>query len=529
MNSIKYLTEYAPRASNSILGEGVMLFPHQTAIIQQIISSEQWIHDINHDQIMSNLMAISCPPGSGKSYIVLAMMSISPIGIKSVIQESNIVRIRTVNQNLPQLIIVPFGLVAQWKKYISNTNLKDICCVYNTATLNSIDNDANRYLVSCTFMAKFMNKMGDITFSRVFIDEVDILSSRFRVSSRNSLYKTHRVYYVSANIKKMELDYLIDKQYIMTCTTQFIENSLDNDLTISVRDIICRPNNMTLLLQRVVNRELVTRFLSEENILGFCRELNIEPGTNDYIIRSVTEHYKNKMIAAQHVVDTLTHGALPISLAQQRSLDESKDAYKFLLDRLNGENSCVICYNDYNGQDVVRLITQCKHSLCQHCYNELKRRGDDHCPQCRTLMGRMCAIINSSIARELPPPPIIADELLSKQDNLLEIIRGKNKLLIFTCDVLTFDLPDSIKYLKGNPVTINKRIHDLRIGKINGLILDITTHSAGYNLEFVENIILFANYPIELYNQAVGRAVRIGRESGLKLNIWKLKYQFETN
>ena len=51
------------------------------------------------------------------------------------------------------------------------------------------------------------------------------------------------------------------------------------------------------------------------------------------------------------------------------------------------EELCIICYDEYNPDDKIQLITSCKHIFHLNCFNNWLRKKRK-CPLCKTNINR---------------------------------------------------------------------------------------------------------------------------------------------
>jgi hypothetical protein len=128
-----------------------------------------------------------------------------------------------------------------------------------------------------------------------------------------------------------------------------------------------------------------------------------------------------------------------------------------------------------------------------------------------------------------------AKELLSKQENLINIIKKKSngKFLVFSCYENTND--SIAKILKENKISFSKlsgscgavsnTIDKFNIGQINVLLLNAQYYGSGLNLQMATDIIIYHEMNIELETQIIGRAQRIGRTE--PLNVYYLLHDQE--
>jgi hypothetical protein len=128
-------------------------------------------------------------------------------------------------------------------------------------------------------------------------------------------------------------------------------------------------------------------------------------------------------------------------------------------------------------------------------------------------------------------------ELLSKQDNLINIIKKKKdgKFLIFSCYENTNDnigkllRDNNITYSKllGSSGAINNIINKFNSKETSVLLLNAEYYGSGLNLQMATDIIIYHEMNKEMETQIIGRSQRIGRKE--PLNIYYLLYENENH
>ena len=126
-------------------------------------------------------------------------------------------------------------------------------------------------------------------------------------------------------------------------------------------------------------------------------------------------------------------------------------------------------------------------------------------------------------------------ELLSKQDNLINIIKKKpnGKFLVFSCyentnDIIAKNLKDnqiSFSKLSGSCGTVSNTIEKFNKEQLNVLLLNAQYYGSGLNLQMATDIIIYHEMNKELETQIIGRAQRIGRTE--PLNVYYLLHNQE--
>jgi hypothetical protein len=173
------------------------------------------------------------------------------------------------------------------------------------------------------------------------------------------------------------------------------------------------------------------------------------------------------------------------------------------------------------------VVTEC----CKQLFNEstieelYKLNPNVQCPMCRQPL----TVIK--VVESVPIVSINPSSHLTRLENFRNVVStiyektGLNtKLLIFSEYNKTFELIDEV--LSQFPMLYTKYISDAKLlekykkHKINILLLNARSHSAGLNLENTTDIIIYHEMTEDMETQIIGRANRLGRTIG-PLNVWK--------
>ena len=226
------------------------------------------------------------------------------------------------------------------------------------------------------------------------------------------------------------------------------------------------------------------------------------------------------------------------------ALNNSKNEWEYKLkqnnNKLNGikervtnsENKdCGICASKMERPSV----TPCCHNLfCISCITTALQYSNE-CPFCRHKL--QIKDINVIVSNTFKETPNASNKLPSKIEKLYEIINNKSKrFMIFSEYDATFSEiaekleKNQIKYslLKGSSGRINNIIKKFTDKDINVLLLNSKNFGAGLNLQITDEIIIYHRMSIDLENQVIGRAQRMGRENQLVINYMCYETEIES-
>ena len=488
------------------------------------------------------------------------------------------------------IIVVPHGIVKQWIKYITDyTNLKYIT-INSAKTFKVINeniNILNNYdivLVSSTkyndfaklFVNSDFNSYGEQTkVSRVFFDETDsikipacrkihasyywfISSSYKRLLSPNGYVRYANDYgelsvyynYSLGFYKRVVIEGITCRGFIKDVLVKFgaLSENITSKLIIKNSDsyiqssfnledpniikIICKNPLSLNILSGTISNEVMSH-LNAGDIQGAIEKLDCTKVEENNVVKTVTKDIEksinNKKIELQ-MKSQMTYSS---EQAKKNSLEKIKFKLKelekkkhLIIDRLNENKICPICYDNIN---TCAISNCCKSSFCFECLSMWlsKNKG---CPLCRQPMN-----VNNLIVVTDQENKQTKNELIDKIDHIRDILTNKinedSKVLIFSEYNNTFnrisELLDekNIKYsrLLGSGSSISSKVESFKSNKEDSIkVFMLNSHhfGSGLNLENTTDLIIYHNMSDELTNQIVGRAQRPGRKN--KLNIYLL-------
>jgi superfamily II DNA/RNA helicase len=154
-----------------------------------------------------------------------------------------------------------------------------------------------------------------------------------------------------------------------------------------------------------------------------------------------------------------------------------------------------------------------------------------NCPECRKAIKpeKMVSIVN-----EIKEPAIVEQQIYSKTDTLLNIIKANpnGKYLVFSkYDSGFVNLSDTLSNhnitsseLKGNTPHMMKVLEKFKDGRINVILLNTHFAGSGIDISYATDVIIYHAMGLAKF-QAVGRAQRVGRTD--TLNVHYLCYEHE--
>ena len=214
---------------------------------------------------------------------------------------------------------------------------------------------------------------------------------------------------------------------------------------------------------------------------------------------------------------------------------------------------CMICFGNLDSV----MITTCNHMYCGICVNEMfKNSPNIKCPMCRTPLTRND--VNGIVDKNLNL--ISGDDMMkkieTKEEENVNITKGgtkidaiikyikdtKDKIIIFATEKQTLELINEILIenninfvnLKGNAYVVSKQLKKFKTGDVQVILLSADRANSGTNLIEASHIILLDTHLIpnikqkeDVEKQAIGRAVRLGQKSNVKVVRFIMKNTIE--
>ena len=187
---------------------------------------------------------------------------------------------------------------------------------------------------------------------------------------------------------------------------------------------------------------------------------------------------------------------------------------------------CPICMESTD----MCMFTCCLNVFCKECIHKMITNNINTCPLCRGDWKYNNLIMRAS--------PTNGTHGLKKYEETLKLLKDKltipgKQLLIFMWNENTLNKLKHIlqehhipfRTLAGNTNTIKRIVQWFDEGKIRVLLVNATVYGCGLNLTKATDIILFQKMHLELQNQLMGRAYRIGRTN--ELNVYRLMHSNE--
>jgi len=322
---------------------------------------------------------------------------------------------------------------------------------------------------------------------------------------------------------------------IIHASEEFIKSSFAVP-KITHKNILCATPHNISVLTNVVSEEMMER-LHAGDIGSALSLMGMSAHDTTEITDAVTENLQKELDNAQKTLDykkSITYSAESV---KQKAIEVCEQKIASILSRIQAikdriskasEQVCPICYCEVANAAVTPCCSQvfCFGCLCE----SLKRVAA--CPLCRDRISDLKSVkvvgaapasasgAGTAAAEEPAKPPNKKEAFLRYMD-----AHKDARILMFSNYDASFDQVVSqltaagfkTATVNGSQARISKLMRDFREGKYNVLFLNARNMGAGLNIESATHIVLYHKMSMELENQIVGRAVRLGRTADLEV------------
>ena len=516
---------------------------HQEALLYRAL-------ELDEQMAGSNLPfgVLSDKPGSGKTFVVLALIYYAKKLFKSV---------------GPNIIVVPHNIYNQWVDAIDNflgkiltykclLEYNEITALFtNTELLYKYDIIITTPLNYGVF-ASTVNGIGS-QVRRVFFDEADTMKNLL-VDAINAQF----TWFISASIQRV-----FDSQTLKAkigiydlylpellknecyCKNTFIDSNIKLEKP-STELFICRDFYLDNILVKILDEDKLNAINAHDytDIRADCDGFAVK-NTKD-ITKQMYLYSKQVVIEQEELLKDLEkklkfpnreeHNRV---VKTKMNVEARRDKYlnihmqiKLLVEK---NNICIECWDSivFEEKHIDIYRSECNDILCQNCWEKINEKYK--CVGCK----------NPHLKNTYKPEQFIVTNKMVKEnltnklnkfiilDKIIELTG--NKVLIYTKH------RGMSNYLKNLSYKLNFEYGELNGGNIKQvdlvlkefktnpnvkiLLIDDSYFGVGLNIEYATDFIFIHKSEPAVESQLIGRAQRFGRTD--KLNIWKLLYKNE--
>ena len=559
----------------------MMMYQLQTVYSMRKIESSSMSfnpHDDSSLTVLSDVGILSNKIGSGKSLCVLNLISLYPTFeqhdiVKNRVGEFAVILEKRSVCSACNLLVAPNHLIYPiWEYYINNhTTLSCKVITPHSIPLQNKDIE-NVDIVLCN--AKYYNmliKTCDVVWCRVFFDEADSINIPACTQPRARF-----VWFISSSLQNMLFPngyfWKLKENKLIRCVTtgvpkygyirntcKHLETSIGNDILPLIivklnddyidsfmnlhqydkKNISCEePYYLRILHDEIpVNIEdylngsdmdtalekLGCPIDTKENLISyFCRQF--ESQKSNLLLKK--KYYEDMDIEFMHIQDKLKKTNDKIT-----TLDSKLNTIRHKIASYDTSLQDIICPICLETTQDRYIFSCCLNVYCTECVKKVLLHNQTTCPLCRGELS----------TKTFAKPVSLNTSFASKENKLAEIVTNmtkQNRVLIvakhqesmrMVCSVLHVN--SNLKNLKYRVLTSNnvvKVLSKFEKGQIHFLVINGSQISCGLNITNTTDIIFYQRMSIDMENQIIGRAHRLGRKH-TKLTVYTLLHETERN
>jgi len=514
----------------------IRMFPHQQALVAKMVDMETKPRKGPFVGVLKD------PPGSGKTYPLLALMLYEKRQFG-----------RTQN-----LLIIPHNIHKQWLKYIEDFSdeLQAMSLMYY-GDITSLFYDARALfeydilITTSTFYDMVTSTIRDIGawFNRVIIDEIDSISF-FTMSQ----IPAQAVWLVSASAELTKSGAYKDavQKNALICDPLFIKRSINLQPPLTEHHT-CYNQYVAILQQGVLTPEQM-KFVYAVDFTPFKFHYLRNEDAVTTPKQLLSAKFRDDCLALFSTIDSLKSlekGAkyqtyLPQVVAQKVTQKEKLETSVNRIVSLTARKKCPMCCEDFaklqrngdgDGEDkerTTRSSTKCCGTIfCTKCLKDWLKKTP-RCPKCCKGITNVEDDCKEDVdtVDPIPEPSILKDKMdLFKEILEKELERKDFRILVFSDLSGTFikvqdilrDKQLPFAEIEGNQYTMDRAMIDFKSGKRSILLVDSQSYGAGMNMEMTTAVIIM--HKTEREAQIIGRAQRLGRTD--RLHVHHLLYPNE--
>lgn len=521
-------------------------------------------------RIYTNLGILNDKVGSGKTLTMVSLISRDKVNNKTQMEEykypwtidmgsnhyfsyvsEETLSFKMLNLNI---VVCSSSIFQQWEKELNKTNLNYRVITKNanivdltTSIIESLDVIVITYNRYRDFSNRFnrLYSSVNIGINRLIFDElqltgvIPISKAKFYwIISATLPYEGFGFTYRSLeNNALCRLLHNIKQKYIIVKNTeQELSQSYQQSEIIDIK-YFCFNRNFNMYGGRVSNE--IQRMIAADDIAGAISALGGTKDTGSLLEIIIAKEEKDMTyIKAQisyysTINDDNSKNKIEEYKTKLREQEKSLENLKERIKRDTEEDKeCPVCSDEYK-EPVLTYC--CKSIMCSNCIKMLYNTTQK-CPFCRVKLDMKNMVISSK--KEVENNDITKDEKLTKLEAVKKIISSnpKGKFILFSEFNNTFETIKeyltecgiSHNEVKGTSDSKQKYIRDFKQGNIQVIFLNSRNDGSGIDLPEATDVILYHKMSSQqIETQVLGRALRLGRQSSLKVH--RLLYTEEEN
>lgn len=519
---IKLLDSNSQRARVPLASDKLSLMPHQEAMVHRCMAIENEAdfefrarereRGLDNGVRNPNYGVMCDPPGSGKTFVILALILHEVHTRKKVLKSMGLENDENCAGNDQNILVVPFNIYTQWEECIraccgdelrfkSFVNYQDISSLFFSSDMlkkNDILLTTSLYYSNIASTLKSMN----MRVRRVVFDEIDSISSLLDVP-----ISADHIWFVSASFDKNKIGAFKsteNKRIMNKNTVKCDPTFVDDSITIPAprhNDIVCFNKHIDRVLTHVLTKEEMKSVNARD--FPAIRGASILKTANDE--KELVVNILNDMTATiEHLereLNELTVMSNQIGAYSQELHDRKRAIEKRLAKLIESVEIFCVKMDDNH--------------ICRVTGEDGDRKENKHDESDSDKIARFLRIIDTKIKEEDDPDMRVI--LFSDHSSVFGKVVDALHLRGISCGEL--DGGD----VKNMDHVLNKyKNDDLRV-----LMVNSSMYGCGMNLENTTDIFFMHALPNSRKEQVIGRAQRYGRMG--KLNVWTLLHENEAD
>jgi len=194
---------------------------------------------------------------------------------------------------------------------------------------------------------------------------------------------------------------------------------------------------------------------------------------------------------------------------------------------------CGICASKVSDPGVTPC---CQNVFCMSCIS-MSLQYSKECPLCRATLNikKISVVLNNKSQQQEK----VVNKLPTKLEALITILESNKdkRIMVFSeyeasfADIIPKLNEHKITFsqLKGSTGRICNIVNKFKNCEFRVLLLNAKNCGAGLNLQFTDNIVIYHRMSVDLENQVIGRAQRIGRSDSLNITYVCYENEFPKN
>ncbi len=289
--------------------------------------------------------------------------------------------------------------------------------------------------------------------------------------------------------------------------------------------ILCLTPPDIQVLRSIVSDDMMER-LHAGDTGGVLEMLGMQSRTESEIIGAVNETLEKELVQLRRTYEFKKTLEYASDTAKAKVLQGYEERIARLASRISAieerirnprDQSCPICFDEVSAPAITPC---CRNVFCFACICDVMRRTHV-CPLCRSIIQSIQSM--QVIGGTTVEPPRIR----TKQEEFRHFLQENPtaRVLTFSSYDATFGGLSSLleadgvphATLAGSQARIAKLLKQFGEGKYRVLFLNAKNMGAGLNIAAATHVVLYHRMSVEMKNQIIGRAIRMGRTEPLQV------------